>query len=126
MIQFIYSTAFLILITHTYKFLFNIFYFPQMPPTKTMKGFLNNLPKFNKSLSDLLFLTFNIKIVSRKSFFLLQLAKTHCYQQFYNISIFAAAIPSQSFLVAWKSDHRTPCSLPLPHSRFDSSLSGVR
>lgn len=34
--------------------------------------------------------------------------------------------PSQSFLVAWMSDHRTPYSLPLPHSRFDSSLSGVR
>ena len=53
-----------------------------------MEGFLNNSPKFNNSLSDLLFLTFSIKTVSFRSFLLLQIAKTHCFQRFYNRSIF--------------------------------------
>nr|DAO30268.1 MAG TPA: hypothetical protein [Caudoviricetes sp.] len=42
-----------------------------------MEGFLNNLPKFNNSLLDLLFLTFSTKIVSLKSFYSYKTLK-HC------------------------------------------------
>lgn len=53
-----------------------------------MEYFMNNLPKFNNSLSDLLFHLLSIKTVSFKSFLLLQIAKNHCFQQFYGRNIF--------------------------------------
>ena len=55
-----------------------------------MRGFLTNVPKFNNSLSDLLFLIFSIKIVSLRSFLLLQNAETLYFQRFCSRNTFVA------------------------------------
>ena len=51
------------------------------------------LAQFNNSLSDLLILTFSIKIVSLKSFLLQQSAATLHFQQFYSRNIFVTILP---------------------------------
>ena len=51
------------------------------------------LTQFNNSLSDLLILTFSIKIVSLKSFLLPQSAATLHFQQFYCRNIFVTILP---------------------------------
>ena len=61
-----------------------------------MEGFLKFLPKFNNSLSDLLFLTFSIKTVSFREFFYTKTAKILYFQAFYISNIFASVIPTQS------------------------------
>ena len=40
-----------------------------------MEGFLKFLPRFNNSLSDLLFLTFSIKTVSFREFYYIKTAQ---------------------------------------------------
>lgn len=60
-----------------------------------MKDFLNYLPKFNNSLSDLLFLTFSIKTVSFREFRYSKTAKILYFQRFYNSNIFASVIPTR-------------------------------
>ena len=51
------------------------------------------LAQFNNPLSDLLILTFSIKIVSLKSFLLPQSAATLHFQQFYSRNIFVTIFP---------------------------------
>ena len=53
-----------------------------------VEGFLNNSPKFNNSLLNLLFQLFSIKIVSFREIRYIKIAKTHCFQRFCNSIIF--------------------------------------
>ena len=62
--------------------------------TYTSYRFLNNSPKFNNSLFNLLFQLFSIKIVSFREIRYIKIAETHCFQQFYSSNIFASAIPT--------------------------------
>ena len=79
-----------------------------------MEGFLNNSPKFNNSLSDLLFLTFSIKTVSFREFRYTKTAKTLYFQAFFDSTIFVSVIrtlPKGSII---KSKMLILCGIP-PH-----------
>ena len=79
--------------------------FPQKPPTKMMKDFLNFLPKFNNYLWNLLFQLLSIKIVSLKRFLFPRIANTHYFQRLYNGNNFASVIPTQLSPAACRSRH---------------------
>jgi len=55
-----------------------------------MEGFLNNLPKFNNSLLNLLFNLFSIKIISLRSFLYRLITKTYYFQRFCNSNIYTS------------------------------------
>ena len=88
-----------------------------------MEGFLNNSPKFNNSLSDLLFLTFSIKTVSFRSFLLLQIAKIHCFQPLYNKKHICYCYSISSFstvhyIPKYSKDRRSVCCVLGKSSNF--------
>lgn len=66
-----------------------------------MEGFLNDSPKFNNSLLNLLLGLFSIKIVSLKSILRHLIDKTDYFQQLCNSNSSVTVTPTQSCSVVW-------------------------